>query len=121
MRPIITLAVIGLSAALAPRLPADETSPAEKAAAEWLYPDAKVVSAGNGGMVSCVVQETADDVPKVLKHEPDLVLVGAGADVDAVVPQVEQVEPPWWILARTDRVLRTSVAARRDPHVAQGS
>ncbi len=71
MRPVLMLAVLGLLAALAPRLSADEKSPAERAAAEWLYPDAKVVSASKGGSVSCVVQETADDVSKVLKHYED--------------------------------------------------
>ena len=61
--------------ALAPVLQAGEKSPAEKAAADWLYPGAKFVSSGissgKGGAVSCVVQETADDVPKILKHYGD--------------------------------------------------
>jgi len=64
------LAVLGLLSALAPCL-ADEKSQAEKAAADWLYPGAKVISSGQGGAVSCVVQETADDVPTVLKHYGD--------------------------------------------------
>jgi hypothetical protein len=59
--------------ALTPCLLADEQkkTPAEKAAAHWLYPGAKVVSSVVGGAVSCVVQETADDVPKILKHYDD--------------------------------------------------
>jgi len=49
--------------------------PAEKAAADWLYPGAKVVqssgSSSEVGTVFCVVQETADDVPKILKYYGD--------------------------------------------------
>jgi hypothetical protein len=79
MRTKIMLAVIGLLTALTPRLLADEQTkktPAEKADVEWLYPGAKSVSSGVGGAVSCVVQETADDVPKVLKHYDDKLGVG---------------------------------------------
>jgi hypothetical protein len=47
------------------------TSEAERAAADWLYPGAKVIHSGHGGVVSCVVQETANDVAKVLKHYAD--------------------------------------------------
>jgi len=70
------LTVVGVLTALAPRLLADEKkTPAEKAAADWLYPGAKVVSAaphaGPVEPVSCVVQETADDVPKILKYYKD--------------------------------------------------
>jgi hypothetical protein len=73
MRPTIMLAVVGLLTALTPHLLADEQkkAPAEKLAADWLYPGAKVVSSGLGGAVSCIVQETADDVPKILKHYDD--------------------------------------------------
>ena len=71
MRQVIMLAVVGLLTGQAPRLLAGEKSLAEKAAADWLYPGAKVISAGHGGAVSCVVQETADDVPKILKHYGD--------------------------------------------------
>jgi hypothetical protein len=46
-------------------------SEAEKAAADWLYPGAKVIHSGHGGAVSSVVQETADDAAKVLKHYGD--------------------------------------------------
>jgi hypothetical protein len=78
MRPIIMLAMVGLLTALAPRLLADEKkkTPAEKAAADWLYPGAKVVSSRLGGAVSCVVQETADDVPRILKHYDDKLGIG---------------------------------------------
>ena len=65
---MITLAVVSLLTSLAPCLVADEKSPAERLAADWLYPGAKVIHSGQGGAVSCVVQETADDVPKNLKH-----------------------------------------------------
>jgi hypothetical protein len=78
MRPIIMLAVVGLLTALTPRLLAGEQkkTPAEKAAVDWLYPGAKVVSSELGGAVSCVVQETADDVPKILKHYDDKLGIG---------------------------------------------
>jgi hypothetical protein len=71
-------AVVGLLTALAPRFLADEKkkTPAEKAAAGWLYPGAKVVSSKLGGAVSCVVQETAADVPKILKHYDDKLGIG---------------------------------------------
>jgi hypothetical protein len=46
-------------------------SKAEKAAADWIYPGAKIIHSGQGGAVSSVVQETADDVAKVLKHYGD--------------------------------------------------
>jgi hypothetical protein len=46
-------------------------SEAETAAADWLYPGAKVVHSGHVGAVSCVVQETADDVARALKHYKD--------------------------------------------------
>jgi hypothetical protein len=78
MRQIIMLAVVGLLTALTPGLLAgeQEKTSAEKAAADWLYPGAKVVSSGRGGAVSCVVQETADDVPKILKHYGDKLGIG---------------------------------------------
>jgi hypothetical protein len=78
MRPIITLAVVGLVTLLALRSPADEKkkTPAEEAAAEWLYPGAKVVSSELGGAVACVVQETADDAAKILKHYDDKLGIG---------------------------------------------
>jgi hypothetical protein len=78
MRPIIMFAVVGLLTAVAPHLLGDEkkTTPAEKAAADWLYAGAKVVSSELGGAVSCVVQETADDVPKILKHYDDKLGIG---------------------------------------------
>jgi len=64
------LTVVGVLTALAPRVLADEKkTPAEKAAADWLYPEAKVVSSDNAsGEVFGVVQETADDIPKILEH-----------------------------------------------------
>jgi hypothetical protein len=75
MRRVIMFGLVRSLTALAPGLLADEKSPAEKAPADWLYPGAKVVSfgisSGKGGAVSCVVQETADDVPKTLRHYGD--------------------------------------------------
>jgi hypothetical protein len=72
MRSVIILAVLGFLTIPAPCLLAGEkNTAAEKAAADWVYPGAKVVSSGLGGAVSCVVQETADDVPKVLQHYDD--------------------------------------------------
>jgi hypothetical protein len=71
MRLVIMVGVIGLLTALVPGLLAGEKSPAEKAAADWLYPGAKVIHSGHGGAVSCVVQETDDDVARVLKHYED--------------------------------------------------
>jgi hypothetical protein len=75
MRLVITVGVVGFLTILAAGLLAGEKSPAEKAAADWLYPGAKVmssgISSGKGGAVSCVVQETADDVPKILKYYGD--------------------------------------------------
>lgn len=69
MRLVIMVGVVGgFLTALAPGLLAGDKSPAEKAAADWLYPDAKVKFTGKGGAVSCVVQETADDVSKILKY-----------------------------------------------------
>src|SRR5262249_46560027 len=50
---------------------ADEKIAAEKAAGEWLYPRAKVGPILSAGDVSCVIQETADDVGTVLKHYGD--------------------------------------------------
>jgi hypothetical protein len=46
-------------------------SEAEKAAADFLYPGANVIHSGHAGAVSCVVEETVDDVSKVLKHYGD--------------------------------------------------
>lgn len=71
MRMVIMLGVVGFLMALAPGPQAGEKSPAERAVADWLYPGAKVVASGSSGTVgaiSCVVQETADDVPKILRH-----------------------------------------------------
>jgi hypothetical protein len=65
------LVVVSLLIGLPPRSLADEKSPGEKAAADWLYPGAKVVHSGQSGSVSSVVQETADDTAKVLKHYGD--------------------------------------------------
>jgi len=78
MRPIIMFAVVGLLTAVAPRLLGDEKkkTAAEKAAADCLYAGAKVVSSEVGGAVSCVVQETDDDVPKILKHYDDKFGIG---------------------------------------------
>jgi hypothetical protein len=73
MRLVITMGVVGLLTAPAPGLLAGEESPAEKAAADWLYPGAKVIDSGQGGAVSSVVQETMDDAAKVLKHYGDKV------------------------------------------------
>lgn len=71
MRRLIMVGVLGLLAAPGPGLLAGENSPAEKAASDWLYPNAKVVSSGQGGAVSGVLQETPDDVPKILKYYGD--------------------------------------------------
>jgi len=55
-------------------------SPAEKLAGDWFYPGAKVVSSGssttNDATVSFVVQETADDVSKVLEYYRDKLKLG---------------------------------------------
>jgi hypothetical protein len=71
MRLLIMFGVMGLLTAPGPGLLAGEKSPAEKTAADWLYPGAKVVSSGQGGAVSVVLQETPDDVPKILKYYGD--------------------------------------------------
>ena len=73
MRRAFVLAPAVLLAALAAGPRAQETSRAERAAADWLYPGAKVTSSGNSGDLSRVVQETADDVGTVLKHYGDKV------------------------------------------------
>jgi hypothetical protein len=51
--------------------PDDPPKGAEKAAADWLYPGAKVINSMQTGAVSNIVEETADDAPKVLKHYGD--------------------------------------------------
>lgn len=71
MRLLIMVGVMGLLTAPGPGLLAGEKSPPEKAAADWLYPAQKVVSSGQGGAVSGVLQETPDDVPKILKYYGD--------------------------------------------------
>lgn len=71
MRRAFLLAPAILLAALAAVSEAQEKSLAEQAAADWLYPGAKVTSSGNSGDLSQVVQESADDVSKVLKHYAD--------------------------------------------------
>jgi len=71
MRQAMRLAALVVLTLPASSILAEEKSQAEKAAADWLYPGAKVNSSGHGGSVSCVVQETADDAPKVLKHYKD--------------------------------------------------
>ena len=69
----LVVAVAGLSP-----VSAADPSPAEKAAADWLYPGAKTTAAGQGGSVSCVTQETADDAAKVFKHYGEKVGIDLG-------------------------------------------
>jgi hypothetical protein len=75
MRQGIIVGVTGFLTVLALCLLAGEDNPAHKPAADWLYPDAKDVSRGGssgpGGAVAFVVQETADDIPKILQHYRD--------------------------------------------------
>jgi hypothetical protein len=75
MRHRIIVGVMGLMTILSLCLLAGEDSPAQKPIADWLYPDAKDVtrggSSGSGGAVAFVVQETADDIPKILQHYSD--------------------------------------------------
>ena len=66
---VLAPAVVLVALAAGPR--AQEKSRAEQAAADWLYPGAKVTSAGSSGDLSQVAQETADGVSKVLKHYGD--------------------------------------------------
>jgi len=46
----------------------DEKHVAVKKAEDWLYPSAKTGSSSQSGSISCVVQQTSDDVQAVLKH-----------------------------------------------------
>jgi hypothetical protein len=46
-------------------------SESQTAAADWLYPGAKVIHSGHFGADSCVIGETADDVARILKHYED--------------------------------------------------
>ena len=72
MKTIIMVGVLGFLTALAPSLLAREEDPAEKAAKDWLYPGATWVSSSiTGTDVFCVVQETADDVPKIMTYYGD--------------------------------------------------
>jgi hypothetical protein len=46
----------------------DEKHVAVKKAEAWLYPSAKTGSSSQSGSISCVVQQTTDDVPAILMH-----------------------------------------------------